>query len=168
MVGKSKIDWQSIDWTKTNAQIAQECGRAYNTVCKMRGKLGMSHKGARAQRKDRGISSPQPHLNRLEYQALATAKAKASPKAGRFESNTKAKTWTLKSPDNKTYTFTNLMHFVRTNTHLFDPDDVAWRTKSNGVEWCRASSGLALLAKRKKAPLSWKGWRLISLTKDNK
>lgn len=168
MVGKSKIDWQNIDWTKTNAQIAQECGRAYNTVAKMRGKLGKSHQGAKSPRKDKGISRPQPHLNRLEYQALATAKAKASPKAGRFESNTKAKTWTLKSPDNKTYTFTNLMHFVRTNPHLFDPDDVVWRTKSNGVEWCRASSGLALLAKRKKAPTRWKGWRLISLTKDNK
>lgn len=167
MVGKSKIDWQGIDWTKTNAQIAQECGRAYNTVCKMRVKLGKSHQGAKTPRKDKGISRPQPHLNRPEYRAIAVAKAKASPKAGRFETNAKAKTWTLKSPDNKTYTFANLMHFVRTNPHLFEPDDVVWRIKPNGVEWCRASSGLAMLARRTRAPASWKGWRLISQTKDN-
>ena len=89
MVGKSKIDWQGIDWAKTNTQIAKECGRAYNTVCKMRGKLGKSHQGAKAPRKDKGISRPQPHLNRPEYQALATANAKTSPKAGRLISQTK-------------------------------------------------------------------------------
>ncbi len=158
--------WLLADWTKTNKQLAQEFGKSYNTVAKKRVKLGFSGFAKnRETRCDKGVSKAQPHLNKPEYQKIATEAAKISPKAGRFETNVKAKTWTFKSPENKTYTFTNLMHFVRTHEHLFEPEDVVWRKKASGVEWCRASSGLAGLAAKKKTPNSWKGWKLISVTK---
>ncbi len=157
--------WDNVDWTLSNHDIARQVGKAVDTVVHRRSKLGLVGIGAKITRCDKGISTPQPHLNKPEYQALATARAKQSPLAGRFETNIKAKTWTIKSPDNKTYTFTNLMHFIRTHEHLFNPDDVIWRKKPNGVEWCRASSGIGGLAGRGCTARQWKGWQLISVVK---
>lgn len=160
-----KEEWLKIDWTKSNHKIAKKTGRAVNTVEKRRVALGFSYIGEKKPRKDKGISTPQPHLNKPEYQALATQRAKQSPKSGRFETNAKAKIWTVKSPDNKTYTFVNLLHFVRTHVHLFESTDVVWRKKKNGAEWCRASSGIGGLARQQNAPSHWKGWKLISVIK---
>lgn len=111
-----KEEWLKIDWTKSNHEIAKKTGRAVNTVEKRRVALGFSYIGEKKPRKDKGISTPQPHLNKPEYQALATQRAKQSPKSGRFETNAKAKIWTVKSPDNKTYTFCTL--YVHTYIYL--------------------------------------------------
>lgn len=159
--------WQKCDWTKTNAQIASEFNLHKDTVAHRRIKLGIANREIRDARKDKGISRPQPHLNKIEYKKIGAESAKKSPNSGRFETNLKAKTWTVLDPNNQQYTFTNLMHFVRENPHLFDPADVVWRKKKNGVEWCRASSGIAVLARKSNPPSNWKGWKLISVIKSN-
>lgn len=157
--------WQLCDWRKSNKALAKELGLSPNTIAKKRVALGKSGVAQRETRKDKGISTPQPHLAKPEYQKLGTEKAKQSPKAGRFETNIKSKVWTVKDPNNKTHTFTNLLHFVRQNPHLFDPADTVWRKKKNGVEWCRASSGIGGLASKSNQAHQWKGWKLVSVTK---
>lgn len=159
--------WDNVDWTLSNHDIAKQVGRALNTVEHRRSWLGMAYKGKAEPRSDKGVSKPQPHLNKPEYQRLGTDRVKQSPRSGRFETNVKAKTWTIKSPNNKTYTFTNLMHFVRTHEQLFEPSDVVWRKKANGVEWCRASSGIGGLANKANKSQQWKGWQLISVIETN-
>lgn len=156
--------WQVCDWKKSNKTLAKETGLSEHTIAKRRVNLGLSHTGAKETRKDKGISTPQPHLAKPEYQRLGTQTAKQSPKSGRFETNINAKIWTVKDPNNKTHTFTNLLHFVRQNPHLFDPADTVWRKKKSGAEWCRASSGIGGLASKSNQAHQWKGWKLISVT----
>jgi hypothetical protein len=67
----------------------------------------------------------------------------------------------LRSPDNVTFRFRNMSHFVRTHPHLFRPEDVEW--KRNG-RYCRALKGLLNLTEKKRPNGSWKGWTLVSFT----
>lgn len=46
LVVMSKIDWESVDWSKTNKQLAIELGKSYNTVAKHRYLLGRSGEAA--------------------------------------------------------------------------------------------------------------------------
>lgn len=63
-----------------------------------------------------------------------------------------------------THRFVNLVHFVRTNPHLFKADEIQWRKDGRGHEVCRASKGLAnLFGKGKVVPGSWHGWTVVSI-----
>ena len=64
--------------------------------------------------KKRGMSA--------DLQQAATAAAQASPKAGRFVTNSSAKSWTLISPEGRTYEVMNLRLWVRENADLFECD----------------------------------------------
>ena len=68
----------------------------------------------------------------------------------------------LRSPENVTYRYTNLAHFVRTNCQLFAPEDVAW----NGSR-CRAYNGLREITGPNARIGSWKGWTVVSATECN-
>jgi len=66
----------------------------------------------------------------------------------------------LISPDRVVHKFDNITHFVRTNPHLFQPEDLVpfkQRTWS-----CRARSGLASLFARRHTKGAWKGWKRVS------
>jgi hypothetical protein len=80
------------------------------------------------------------------------------------EKHQKAGVWHLKSPNNVSYSFKNLEHFIRSHAHLFHPDDIVRKLKKNGGSfWCRAGMGLNSLSPRCKNPKgSWKGWRIDS------
>ena len=52
-----------------------------------------------------------------------TEAAMKSPKAGRFETNSSAKSYTIMSPEGQEYTVTNLMNWIRENIHLFSDDN---------------------------------------------
>lgn len=73
--------------------------------------------------------------------------------------NVRSKYWQLISPNNVIMEGLNLNHLIRSNSHLFSPDDVAWRNDK-----CRASNGLrGLLATPKpgkRIPNFWKGWKI--------
>lgn len=54
-----------------------------------------------------------------EIQKSGTEAAKASPKAGRFVTNSSAKGWVLLSPEGVRYRCTNLMQFIREHAEDF-------------------------------------------------
>lgn len=78
--------------------------------------------------------------------------------------HSRAKNWCVKSPDNKSYSFKNVGHFVRTHAHLFHPDDVILKYKKGTFKsHCNAIQGLLSLSPRQKSPKgTWKGWRIDS------
>jgi len=171
--------WAAMDWTKSNSQIAAETGKAYDTVARRRVALGKSGMALqRSPRKDlqqriAWLQSPEMREKSKQIQPLATQAAKASPKAGRGIDNVHAEDWHLLSPTGDSYKFRNLYEFVRAHTHLFSPDDVAWKRqgggRGTGGEYCNATAGI-LNIKGGKAK-TWKGWKLIcadSAKKDGK
>lgn len=95
-----------------------------------------------------------------KYRHLAAAAAAASPLAGKFETNVHAERWCLRTPDRgQIYEFTNLAHFIRNHSHLFNPDDLV----INRFGTCKAERGLAKLSpRRREVKGSWKGWQWVS------
>jgi len=162
--------WATIDWTKPNRQIAAETGKAYDTVAQRRVALGKSGMALqRSPRKDlqqliARLQSPEMREKSKQIQPIATQAAKASPKAGRGINNVHAEDWHLLSPTGDSYKIRNLYEFVRTHTHLFTPDDVAWKrqggARGTGGEYCNATAGI-LNIKGGKAK-SWKGWKMMT------
>lgn len=65
-----------------------------------------------------------------------------------------AKEWVLKSPVGIVYSFKNLDKFIRENSDLFLPGDIAWK-KANYNYHCNAYKALSSLRTRGG---SWKGW----------
>lgn len=65
------------------------------------------------------------------------------------------KKWHLRSPSNVEYHFVNLSEFLRSNSHLFDPDDIP-------VKAHRGIQGLRPSDTRKRVNGTWKGWTWIS------
>lgn len=165
----SKVDWLSIDWTKNNRELAEELGKAYNTVAKKRYQLGESGKAeSRAVRIDKGINNPNNVIGGKISQSIATRASKLSLKSGKFETNVHAKKWRITSPDNRIFVATNLYQFVRDNTALFLPGDVIFKRtggkRGTGGEYCNATSGLLQAAASGRL---WKGWKCKQIKKDN-
>lgn len=151
--------WDSVDWAKNNRQLAQELGKSYDTVAKKRWQLKQSGKATkRATRIDKGSNKPQMAYGAVN-QPLATEAAKASLKAGKFETNVHAKKWRIISPSNQIFIVRNLYQFVRDNGELFLPKDVVFKRqggkRGTGGEYCNATSGLRQAASSGRA---WKGW----------
>jgi hypothetical protein len=63
--------------------------------------------------------------------------------------------WYIRSPSNVEYHFVNLLEFIRSNPHLFDPDDIPVKAH-RGIGMLRPSDT------RKYIAGSWKGWTWIS------
>lgn len=79
---------------------------------------------------------------------------------GPYETNKSAERWKLRSPNRgEIFEFTNLSHFLRNHSDLFDPEDLVAR--KGGM--CRAYGGLKSLSPRRtKTNGSWKGWQWVS------
>lgn len=87
-----------------------------------------------------------------------TPAAQASPKAGRFSTNSSAKSWTLISPDNRRFECTNLNNWIRQNIDLFGCE-----LKDENVY--RISAGFRTVKrniKLNKSGQTYKGWTLES------
>lgn len=153
-------DWSTVDWSHNNRQIAQDIGRSYQTVCDKRCQLGKARLAKPAARVNK--QAHYPNLFRPHLQALGTAGAKKSQKSGKFETNCHAKKWKLTAPDGKIYHITNLYHFVRTHTELFNPQDIVWKRtngkRGTGGEYCNATAGLLNITSGKAK--TWKGWSM--------
>lgn len=156
----TKEDWEKVDWTKNNKQLAQELGKHYDTVAHMRLKL-KKPKAKSATRSDKGKPNTKRKIG-AKNQPKATEQAKKSSKAGKFETNIHAISWTIVSPQGDVYSFTNLYNFIRQNSHLFADNDVMWKRtggkRGTGGEYCNASAGLQNIKSGKTK--AWKGWTL--------
>ena len=87
-----------------------------------------------------------------------TPAAQASPKAGRFTTNSSAKAWTLISPDGRRFECTNLNNWIRQNIDLFGCE-----LKDENVY--RISAGFRTVKrniKLNKSGQTYKGWTLES------
>ncbi|OOR90252.1 hypothetical protein B0181_04965 [Moraxella caviae] len=153
-----RADWESVDWTKHNDEIAQLLSRHPDSVAKMRTKFGAQGMAKRKPRRKYKVTRkavPPPHT-----QELATAAAKISPKSGRYETNVNAKRWLIISPSGQRFEFSNLQHFVRNHPELFAKADTVWKRqggkRGTGGEYCNASNGLAQAARLN---IGWKGWQ---------
>lgn len=155
-----RADWDNVDWTMTNQQIATLLNRSYDTVTRKRGQLGKQGL-AKATRKDKGVSKT-THIPTKQQQMHATKQAQKSPKAGKSATNIHAKKWTVVAPDGTIYKITNLYQFVRDNAHLFLAGDVAWKRvggkRGTGGEYCNAVAGLYNVANG--TSQAWKGWTI--------
>ena len=103
------------------------------------------------------VADPQKNADRVK-------KYLASPKTKRLtETNCNAKRWHLRSPMNVEYHPVNLNLFVAEHRHLFDPYHL--ELCHDGIS-TRAAASLASLRpsnKKKRQPVSWKGWTWISI-----
>ena len=107
------------------------------------------------------IGNPGPQLSR--DQLIELGKKVSNSHRAQGDHHFMAKPWRLLSPQNVTYEFRNLLHFIRENEHLFNPEDVVWVLHTNGSSRCNASTGLGSISPRLKNPNgSWKGWRIDS------
>ncbi len=92
-----------------------------------------------------------------ELQVKGTAAAQRSPKAGRFETNSSAKSYVLVSPAGEKIPVTNLTEWARKNTKFFgfEPTDENVR---------RICSGFYTIAKNirtNRRGQTYKGWTII-------
>ena len=80
------------------------------------------------------IAAAAKSQDRSDILSRGTAAAQASPKAGRFTTNSSAKGWTLISPEGVMHKCTNLMQFIREHAADFgiavDDDAAAKRIHS--------------------------------------
>lgn len=167
--GIKAANWETIDWEKSNRQIAAETGAAYNTVAKNRVALGKSRLALeKSPRKDlqqliARLQSPEMREKAKQIQPIATQAAKVSLKAGRGINNVHAEEWHLLSPTGDSYKFRNLYEFVRTHTHLFADKDVEWKrrggARGTGGEYCNATAGILNIKGGKTK--AWKGWTIL-------
>lgn len=90
-------------------------------------------------------------------QKLGTAAAMNSPKAGRFETNSSAKTYTIMSPEGNEYQVSNLRNWIRENADLFggDNSDEAVNRISNGFYTIARNTRL------NKRGQTYKGWIVV-------
>jgi hypothetical protein len=107
--------------------------------------------------------SPMSEAEKQRLKDVADKFRASDPRAQKGPQNQSARVWKLRSPDNQTYQFRNLTHFIRENEGLFNPKDVTWKLRREIIpsSWtCKAYGGLAMLSPRRKhCHETWKGWR---------
>jgi hypothetical protein len=106
---------------------------------------------------------PISEAEKKKLKAVADRFRASDPRAQKGPQNQSARVWKLRSPENQTYQFRNLTHFIRENESLFNSEDVIWKLKRESIpsSWtCKAYGGLAMLSPRRKHCVeTWKGWR---------
>lgn len=123
--------------------------------CKRRSQLLRGHKvSADAKTK---ISAAAKERGQTENLKKGTPAAMVSPKAGRFETNSSAKDWTIMSPSGDVYNIVNLKNWIREHMDLFDDcyteEDVnrisaGFRVAKNNMEKGRNT-------------VTYKGWSIL-------
>jgi hypothetical protein len=111
--------------------------------------------------------TPLSDLEKEKIKQIGEEFRKTDPRAQKGPQNQCSKIWRIVSPSNKIYSFKNLMHFIRENKSLFNPNDVQWhqKGKKETTYTCKAHGGLSMLSpRRKKSHGVWKGWRWHSQT----
>ena len=90
-------------------------------------------------------------------QGRGTEAAKNSPLAGRFETNSSAKTYTLVSPEGVKVEVTNLRQWARENAELFGFEP----TDENVQRICNGFYTIAKNIRNCRRGQTYKGWTII-------
>lgn len=90
-------------------------------------------------------------------QEIGTEAAKNSPLAGRFETNSSAKSYTLVSPERTKIDVTNLRQWVRENAELFGCEP----TNENVQRICNGFYTIAKNIRNCHRGQTYKGWTII-------
>lgn len=88
---------------------------------------------------------------------IAAEAAKKSPLAGRFETNSSAKSYTLVSPDGIKIDVTNLRKWVRENAGLFEVEP----TDENVSRICGGFYTIAKNIRKGIRGQTYKGWSIV-------
>lgn len=151
------------------------CGREFNSPpsadvvtcsaeCKKnrRSQLLRGHEVTSDTRKK--ISMAAKEQDRSKNLSKGTPAAMVSPKAGRFETNSSAKDWTILSPDGKIYNFVNLRNWIRQNLDKFGN-----HLSERDVD--RINSGFRVAKRnmlRGTSTTTYKGWSVLYCGSSNK
>lgn len=103
------------------------------------------------------ISSAAKERGFTENLSKGTLAAQNSPKSGRFDTNSSAKSWTLRSPDGREFTCTNLNNWIRAHIEFFDMEPTEENVK-------RISAGFRIIKrniKLNRSGQSYKGWTIV-------
>lgn len=87
-----------------------------------RARRAASRKRSESERKSLSEAAKKRGVSKIT-QEKGTEAAMKSPKGGRFETNSSAKSYTIMSPEGQEYTVTNLMNWIRENIHLFGEEN---------------------------------------------
>lgn len=96
--------------------------------------------------------------------AASAEEQKTNPRRGKFETNIHARSWHVRDPRGIAHKFRNLMHFIRNNEGLFQPDDLKVYSPTKKPNVTRAYGGISSIRpsdNRKRVGLSWKGWTWV-------
>ncbi len=162
--------WTSIDWTLSNTVIARENKCNVKTVAIWRDKAGrprqhrLTEQNKRVMAEGRKLALAQGKYD--EEYTRKHADMAGHPhgnddliSAGHLahgEDHFLAGMHGIISPDGELFIVKNLEHFVRTNSELFDQEDVEVRRKPNGKRYCKAASRLQDVSAGRRR--QWKGW----------
>lgn len=90
-------------------------------------------------------------------QSAGTAAAQASPRGGRFDTNSSAKSWVLLSPEGDRYEITNLKLWARGHTELFGFEN----TEANAAKIARGFVTIAGNIRHDRRGQTYKGWTVV-------
>lgn len=168
---KLKINWDELDWSKRNIDLARELKCGATTVCRWRKRLNKPAPSFRLNATDKA-SATKARLKALEQGRYKECyKAKSQKMRGRAHGNDDKISEThlakkedhpsgrdheLISPDGMLQLITNAENYVRDNPELFISEDIEVRRKPNGKRYTRAGNGLQAVSNGGKK--SWKGW----------
>lgn len=141
------------------------CGREFSSPPSA--KTVTCSPACRSERARRAASHKRPEEVKAKISAAAkgrdmsklggTNAAKKSPLAGRFVTNSSAKTFTLVTPDGEKIGVTNLRHWVRKNADLFDCEP----TDENVARICAGFYTIARNIRLNRRGKTYKGWTII-------
>jgi hypothetical protein len=151
MIKKCKVCGQEFSSPPSAGKVT--CSR--ECKCKRRSQLLRGHKVSTDVKKK--ISAAAKEQDRSERLKKGTPAAMASPKAGRFETNSSARNWTIMSPSGEIYTVVNLKNWIREHKDLFDDcyTDEDVNRISNGFRVVKNNM------KRGKGTVTYKGWSIL-------
>lgn len=108
------------------------------------------------------------YLSDPKYLSKRIATRQKNPITAKGVANALSLIWRLRDPCGRTYEIKNLAEFVRNNGHLFEPHEIRWTRRGNGII-CLAYSGLESLRPyrrdgklRRRVENVWHGWTWIS------
>lgn len=139
---------------KRNYETCIICGKRFPTPPSSKA-LTCSRKCDSAYRKSHLSSTSTENLTKAHVAAIN------SPNSGKFDTNTKAKTWILRDPAGKVYEANNLLNWCREQEGIaYEGEYMTFYRGIQGVKY-------TIQGKKKKGSYQYKGWTLDNFYEEN-